>query len=113
VSPMRAEPADVESRPAMQCMRVDLPEPRGAHDRGAFGLAEIDRYVVDGDDARLALPVDLVNSLAWAATFDSSAPAGSRPGRLSAGGSSPNLPGVPRINRPAIHPAVGSRVLPG
>ncbi len=29
VSPIRAEPDDMESRPAMQCISVDLPEPDG------------------------------------------------------------------------------------
>ncbi len=29
VSPMRAEPPETLSRPAMQCIRVDLPEPEG------------------------------------------------------------------------------------
>ncbi len=29
VSPIRAEPRDMASNPAMQCIRVDLPDPEG------------------------------------------------------------------------------------
>lgn len=38
------------SRPAMQCINVDLPEPDGPMDRGHFTTGEIDAEMVERPD---------------------------------------------------------------
>ena len=59
VSPTSTCPQVSVSRPARQCIRVDLPEPDGPMIAVNCAGGQVERHVVEGDDRRVAGAVDL------------------------------------------------------
>jgi len=57
--PTNERPDVGESRPAMQCISVDLPDPDGPHHRGEATTFELDVHTVQCPNGRIALAIRL------------------------------------------------------